>query len=113
MATARGNPVEWDHFYKTARWQRLLRLRLRQHPLVRVLPGARHRHGGDRGWNHVTPHKGDWNAFVTGELQSLCEPCHKSAKRQIELRGYTVTSGSTATRPIRIIRSIGQDSSAD
>jgi hypothetical protein len=28
------------------------------------------------------------NAFVTGELQSLWEPCHKSAKRQIELRGY-------------------------
>ena len=50
---------------------------------------------------------------MLGELQSLCEPCHKSAKRQIELRGYTVTSGSTATRPIRIIRSIGQDSSAD
>jgi len=46
--------------------------------------------------DHVTPHKGDWNAFVTGVLQSLCEPCHKSAKRQIELRGYTVTSGSTA-----------------
>src|SRR5215471_15886067 len=65
-----------------------------------------------RTWvDHVTP--GDWNAFVTGEPQSLCEPCHKSAKRQIELRGYTVTSGSTATRPIRIIRSIGQDSSAD
>ena len=36
----------------------------------------------------VTPHRGDWNAFVTGELQSLCEPCHKSTKRQIELWGY-------------------------
>jgi hypothetical protein len=38
--------------------------------------------------DHVTPHRGDWTAFVTGELQSLCEPCHKSAKRQIELWGY-------------------------
>jgi hypothetical protein len=39
MATARGNPVEWDHFYKTARWQRLLRLRLRQHPLCEFCLG--------------------------------------------------------------------------
>jgi hypothetical protein len=35
----------------------------------------------------VAPHKSDWTAFVTGKLQSLCEPCHNSAKRQIELRG--------------------------
>jgi hypothetical protein len=27
----------------------------------------------------------DWTAFVTGKLYSLCEPCHKSAKPQIEL----------------------------
>jgi 5-methylcytosine-specific restriction endonuclease McrA len=28
--------------------------------------------------DHVTPHKGDWTDFITGELQSLCEPCHNS-----------------------------------
>jgi len=43
--------------------------------------------------DHVTPHKGDWNAFVTGKLQSLCEPCPKSAKREIELRGYWTDIG--------------------
>jgi hypothetical protein len=31
--------------------------------------------------------------FVTVALQSLCEPCHKSAKRQIELRGYRYDVG--------------------
>jgi hypothetical protein len=34
--------------------------------------------GGGHGANvvdHVTPHRGDWNAFVLGELQGLCEPC--------------------------------------
>jgi hypothetical protein len=36
------------------------------------------------------PYKGDWTDFVTGELQSLCEPCHRSAKRQIELRGVGI-----------------------
>jgi len=43
--------------------------------------------------DHVTPHKGDGTAFVTGELQSLCELCHKSVKRQSELRGYRTDIG--------------------
>jgi 5-methylcytosine-specific restriction enzyme A len=55
--------------------------------------------------DHVIPHKGEWNAFVTGKLQSLCEPCHKSAKRQIEFHGYR--TASTAIRSTRTIRSIG------
>ena len=38
--------------------------------------------------DHVTPHRCVWTAFVTGKLQNLCEPFHRSAKRQIELRGY-------------------------
>jgi 5-methylcytosine-specific restriction endonuclease McrA len=87
MATVRGNPTAWDSFYKTARWQRLRKLQLRQRPLCKFCL--------ERGIvtaanvvDHVTPHRGDWNAFVLGELQSLCEPCHNAAKRQIELRGY-------------------------
>ena len=43
--------------------------------------------------DHVEPHKGDWTAFCTGKLQSLCEPCHNSAKQQIELRGYRCDIG--------------------
>ena len=69
MATARGNPVEWDHFYKTARWQRLRRLQ--RHPLCKfclersIVTAA-------NVVDHVTPHRGDWTAFCIGELQSLC-----------------------------------------
>jgi 5-methylcytosine-specific restriction endonuclease McrA len=92
MATVRGNPVAWADFYKTARWQRLRKLQLARHPLCKFCL--------ERGIvtaanvvDHVVPHKGDWAAFVTGELQSLCEPCHKSAKRQIELRGYRTDIG--------------------
>ncbi|MBV9725745.1 MAG: HNH endonuclease [Gammaproteobacteria bacterium] len=43
--------------------------------------------------DHIEPHRGDWTAFMTGDLHSLCEPCHKSAKRQIELRGYRYDLG--------------------
>ena len=88
----RGNLTEWGFFYKTGLWQRLRKLQLQRHPLCKFCL--------ERGIvtaanvvDHVTPHRGDWNAFVTGELQSLCEPCHRSAKRQIELRGYRTDIG--------------------
>jgi 5-methylcytosine-specific restriction endonuclease McrA len=87
MAIVRGSPVAWADFYKTSRWQRLRRLQLREHPLCkfclevgRVAPATV--------VDHIVPHRGDWTAFCTGKLQSLCERCHKATKRQIELRGY-------------------------
>jgi hypothetical protein len=40
--------------------------------------------------DHVVPHHGDWNAFVT---ESLCEACHNSTKKQIEVRGYRIDIG--------------------
>src|SRR5215468_420511 len=86
MMALRGSPVEYDKFYKTARWKRLRKLQLTQHPLCKfclergIVTAA-------NAVDHVEPHKGDWTKFLTGKLQSLCEPCHKSAKRQIELRG--------------------------
>ena len=92
MMALRGSPVEYDKFYKTARWKRLRKLQLMQHPLCKFCL--------ERGIvtaanvvDHVEPHKGDWTDFITGELQSLCEPCHNSAKRQIELRGYRCDVG--------------------
>src|SRR5215831_13411504 len=104
MATIRGNPVAWENFYKTARWRRLRKFQLMQHPLCKFCL--------QRGIvtranvvDHVTPHKGDWTDFITEELQSLCEPCHNSAKRQIELRGYRFDIGC-GTRLIPTTRSI-------
>jgi hypothetical protein len=38
--------------------------------------------------DHVHPHRGDWNAFRTGKLQSLCWSCHSSTKQLIDLHGY-------------------------
>jgi len=35
MATVRGNPVAWARFYHTARWQRLRKVQLTQHPLCK------------------------------------------------------------------------------
>ena len=84
--------VAWETFYKTARWRRLRKFQLMQHPLCKFCL--------ERGIvtaanvvDHMVPHKGDWTAFVTGKQQSLREPCHKSAKRQIELRSYRCDIG--------------------
>jgi 5-methylcytosine-specific restriction enzyme A len=77
----------WKHFYDTGFWQRRRKLQLQVHPLCKFCL--------DRGFvrpatvaDHVEPHKGDWNKFALGALQSLCAECHNSTKRYVELRGY-------------------------
>lgn len=78
----------WQHFYDTARWQRRRHLQLTHHPLCKACL--------DRGVvtratvaDHVIPHKGDWNSFSLGELQSLCSSCHSGGKQAEEHRGYS------------------------
>src|SRR5262245_13124542 len=80
LMSTRGSPVAWNDFYKTARWQRLRKFQLMQHPLCKFCL-ARGIVTAAKVVDHVVPHKGDWTAFVTGALQSLCESCHNSAKR--------------------------------
>ncbi|WP_208821389.1 HNH endonuclease [Bradyrhizobium neotropicale] len=82
----------WHAFYGTAFWQRRRQLQLREHPLCKFCL--------ERGVitkatvaDHVQPHKGDWNKFCLGELQSLCTDCHNSSKRYVELRGYRMDIG--------------------
>jgi len=43
--------------------------------------------------HHTTPHKGDWNLFLTSTLQSLCKMHHDSIAKSIEARGYDKTIG--------------------
>jgi 5-methylcytosine-specific restriction enzyme A len=80
--------TDWIGFYRTAFWLRRRKLQLNAHPLCRMC--------ASRGVvtpatvaDHVQPHKGDWNLFALGDLQSLCAACHNSAKRSIELRGFS------------------------
>ena len=39
--------------------------------------------------DHIEPHRGDYNRFVLGELQSLCFDCHNRVKQQVENAGYS------------------------
>lgn len=40
--------------------------------------------------NHNPRHGGDWQAFVNGPLESLCERCHNVNAQRGEARGYVV-----------------------
>lgn len=83
---------EWQHFYGTAFWQRRRKQQLKAHPLCKCC-AERGIVTAARVADHVEPHKGDWNLFALGELQSLCGSCHNSRKRFIETRGHSVDVG--------------------
>jgi 5-methylcytosine-specific restriction endonuclease McrA len=74
-------------WYDTQAWKRRRRYQLRIEPLCRMCK--------DRGLvvaarvvDHVEPHRGSYNLFVLGSLQSLCTDCHDRRKRIEEIRGY-------------------------
>jgi hypothetical protein len=43
--------------------------------------------------DHIVPHKGNWNEFWCGALQSLCSSCHSKIKQADERRGYAKDIG--------------------
>ena len=80
--------TQWQHFYDTGVWKRMRRLQLKHEPLCKMCL--------DRGIvtparvaDHVEEHRGDWNKFRLGTLQSLCFDCHDIHKRRIDLHGYS------------------------
>jgi len=86
MAAKRKNPQlspprSW---YELERWRRLRRMQLRAEPLCRMCLERDGRVVVATVADHVEPHRGDWNAFLTGRLQSLCARCHSTEKRMIE-----------------------------
>lgn len=62
----------WAWMYGTKEWQRRRADQLRRHPWCQA-PGC---HERATEVDHVVAHRGDWKAFITGELQSLCKRHH-------------------------------------
>jgi 5-methylcytosine-specific restriction endonuclease McrA len=83
---AQGKYHKW---YTSARWQKRRTLQLKHEPLCRKCADAGTLSAA-RVADHVGPHNGDYNSFMTGELQSLCFNCHDRRKRIQELRGYDI-----------------------
>ena len=77
----------WHSLYNTRRWQRRARLQLTEYPLCSMCL-ARKVVTPATVADHITPHHGDHQLFYFGELQSLCQHCHSSRKKQQETHGY-------------------------
>jgi len=77
--------VAW---YGTAKWRRRAKRQLREHPLCAkcanrgvVTPASIA--------DHIEPHRGRYEFFWFGDLQSLCANCHNSFKQFEERNGYS------------------------
>jgi hypothetical protein len=87
LRTHKPPPADPARWYFLERWRKLSREQLMREPLCRF-----HLQRGipvkATIADHITPHKGDWNSFLTGELQSLCKQCHDTDKARVERIGY-------------------------
>ena len=80
----------WRHLYSTKRWHRLRWHQLQAEPLCRYC-AAMGRTTSATVVDHITPHKGDESLFHDpANLQSLCKPCHDSAKQAEEKSGRVI-----------------------
>lgn len=75
-------------WYGTKRWQIRRKQQLQQQPLC-ALCLQEHRATAATVADHITAHKGDYNLFWHGELQSLCNTHHNITKKHVEARGYS------------------------
>jgi len=73
----------WRAWYKSALWQSRRAEQLARQPLC-----ERHLARGQvvaaTVANHKEPHRGDWEKFAHGELESACDRCHNSAIQREE-----------------------------
>ena len=89
VTNSASNPRDW---YGLGRWKNKQRHQMRSHPLCKRCL--------EKGLvvaaviaDHIKPHKGNWNEFWLGSLQSLCRTCHESSKKYEEHRGYRADIG--------------------
>jgi 5-methylcytosine-specific restriction enzyme A len=75
-----GDPRSW---YQLERWRRIRRMHLQQEPLCRMCLRKGLAVPADV-VDHIEPHKGDWNRFLTGPFQSLCKRCHDIEKAYMD-----------------------------
>lgn len=80
---ARRRDKPWRAWYQTPEWRAIRKRQLEMEPNCRA-----HRKAGElvkaTVCDHIEPHRGDKVRFFAGPFQSLCKPCHDSAKQREE-----------------------------
>jgi len=77
----------------TQRWRRIAKHQLRVSPLCEMCLREGRGPVPATCADHVTPHGNDPHKFWFGRLQSLCDHCHNSRKKDIERLDYDRTVG--------------------
>jgi 5-methylcytosine-specific restriction enzyme A len=80
-----GNYAKW---YKTTAWRARRDHQLKVEPLCRMC-AALGKLTPATVVDHVEAHRGDYNLFALGALQSLCWDCHSRHKQSIDIHGYS------------------------
>lgn len=79
----RRQAYPWRAWYGLAAWKRRREQQLALQPLCeRCLPLGRAVVATVA--NHKQPHRGDWDLFIAGALESTCKPCHDSVIQREE-----------------------------
>ena len=85
----RRKAAPWRAWYSKPEWQRRRAAQLASKPYC------------ERCWergltvlatvaNHKRPHRGDWQLFIGGELESVCKTCHDS---EVQREEYAAREG--------------------
>jgi 5-methylcytosine-specific restriction enzyme A len=94
VPAAIANPPQslpWREWYGLLRWKKRARHQLKIEPLCAAcLKQGRITLATVA--DHDPPHRGDWNRFRLGPLQSLCFDCHKR-KSADDIHGYRCDIG--------------------
>lgn len=89
----RSRSLPWRKWYGLKAWRVKRAQHIKREPLCRYCLGeGRHRAGTEA--DHVRPHRGDFDLFWKGELQTLCRPHHASVKQREESLGYGLAMGA-------------------
>lgn len=90
----------YRNWYKLDVWLRRRADQLAREPLcARCLAGDLPRLTPATVANHNPPHRGDWEIFITGPLESLCKTCHDSDAQAEERAAERDASQAKGTRP--------------
>lgn len=92
----------WRGWYNLAAWKRRRAHQLATSPFCAECASVG-RETAARVADHVIPHRGDWELFIAGELQSLCDGCHSAVKQRAEQfeRREARLGSAESSRPIR------------
>lgn len=77
----------YRRWYWMPRWRAIAKAQIAAEPLCRMCQ-KQNRLRPAMVCDHIIPHRGDAERFWSGPFQSLCKPCHDSAKQRGERLGY-------------------------